>query len=1514
MVDLMEAKIAYTAPAAGGPPDTSAPNVTLINPSNNSVTPTGITWFGALFVDDVNVSNATFYLYNSTNKLVAMNFTGLGNKTIFKNITHNIGLNGTGAYYWNFLAVDNKSAPPNQAFNNSNFTISYNILDTLAPNISLLSPPNGSTTGNSNNYFAAHILDNVNASNATLYVWNSTNNLIGTNFTGVGNSSRMINISYNLNYSGTFYWNFLVFDNASAPNSAFNNTNFTLVYNSDTTAPLVTIVSPLNQTYNTSLINFNATLNENGDTIIYSLDSGLNNATLTKHNNTNFGHINTSIGSGFYNVNFYANDTIGNKNYTTSTTFTIDLVNASVNATILNSSSNLVNATVEFYDKDSYEYRYNSTSNYHYPRIERGKKYKIKLKPLNQSISEIIFDDYNLTDDITGRILDLDELGNFSNFDNGFAVNTIIANFNNATVTFNATSDSLYKCPSWNFASQTCTNGEWFEILNGMIPGQLYNITIAPGDPGYGQINITNATHLNENYSFISNIYEQVKTLDDVWSERINHSHYVRVTFEKNLTSINDITLYPNNSAGKSTSVWVYYENSSNKIAEFPLLNATQYYSVVLSNLVGSYNTFDLKVVNWDNDTSAFLEFDHIIDPNTAPAVSNVTLQSTTRNNETTENLTLTYNNSDVNGNVVYNVTDWRLWNVTQFDSLFVLNMPLDSNDSATTTDLIRDYSTWMNNGTLGAGGSTEVPIYNSTACAIGGCYDFDGVNDRVVVDDHWSVNVTGNLTLMAWIKFAHMGQKSTFPYILSKENSVSTKRVGYGIQFGNTSKKITCENWLDNSNKNVQSAKADWVKDQWYHITCTYDRNGGTNNYKLYVNGVLDAQATQDFNVGNNTFQITLGERTSNGGNNFWGSIDDVYVSRNILTIDEIKWFAFNKTSTGLHSDRTTLNDIWQACVTPNDLIDDGKTECSRNLTIIDFNYAPSVSNVVLNATKGTNLTTENLSVDFDATDSDGDTVYNSTDWRLWNGTGFESIAVLNMPFDVNYSNQSFYNNNSIYYLIRDYSSWGNNGSLVNFTQSLTANWTQINWTAQGIKGGAYSFDGADDYIDAGSSKSLDLRGDFSILFWINLTSDPAADRYILAKQVTSVTGAGYHVRFVAATNKIRMFVGDGTDNKALSTNSTLSVGPWAQVAFTFNNSNDDIRAYFNGSFEVNATGSNIDVGNIAANLSIGVDGLTFSGTYLPGILDEILIVNRTLTPEQISSIYNETLQTKYWKTLVREETKKNQNWSVCVTPNDLKIDGATTCSNSLIINNSLPNVTLLSPENGNITTNRTPVFSWSGSDDDGDSLTYEMNITLTALSTCSEQSRHITSISSTSHIPTSELRCIIDNGDYYNWTVRATDGNFGPWASPTRNISIQSLVSVSLPNSTVEFGSIADLQTNDTSDNSPRPFLIQNDGNVPLNVTINASNLWVTQTNPSTSYQFKTANNTLENGSFNWAQSITTYTNMPISPTLCVARLNYTDATDTAEIDINITVPTDEGAGLKRSYVSYVASYAGG
>jgi len=124
------------------------------------------------------------------------------------------------------------------------------------------------------------------------------------------------------------------------------------------------------------------------------------------------------------------------------------------------------------------------------------------------------------------------------------------------------------------------------------------------------------------------------------------------------------------------------------------------------------------------------------------------------------------------------------------------------------------------------------------------------------------------------------------------------------------------------------------------------------------------------------------------------------------------------------------------------------------------------------------------------------------------------------------------------------------------------------------------------------------------------------------------------------------------------------------------------------------------------------------------------------------------------------------------------------------------------------------------------------------------------------------------------------------------------------------MNFGGIGILGTNDTTDDSPLPFKIQNDGNAFVNVTINASDLWNIISNPSQYYQFKIDNISGEENSFNWQASSTLFTNMPNNTLMSIADLNYTDATDSAEIDINISVPPNEGSGVRSSTVVFTAS----
>jgi len=63
----------------------------------------------------------------------------------------------------------------------------------------------------------------------------------------------------------------------------------------------------------------------------------------------------------------------------------------------------------------------------------------------------------------------------------------------------------------------------------------------------------------------------------------------------------------------------------------------------------------------------------------------------------------------------------------------------------------------------------------------------------------------------------------------------------------------------------------------------------------------------------------------------------------------------------------------------------------------------------------------------------------------------------------------------------------------------------------------------------------------------------------------------------------------------------------------------------------------------------------------YLNGSIDEVKIYNRSLSTEQVGSLYAEESSGYHSKILVSQETAKYDTWQVAVTPNDIFSDGIT-------------------------------------------------------------------------------------------------------------------------------------------------------------------------------------------------------------------------------------------------------------
>src|SRR3989344_1115771 len=149
------------------------------------------------------------------------------------------------------------------------------------------------------------------------------------------------------------------------------------------------------------------------------------------------------------------------------------------------------------------------------------------------------------------------------------------------------------------------------------------------------------------------------------------------------------------------------------------------------------------------------------------------------------------------------------------------------------------------------------------------------------------------------------------------------------------------------------------------------------------------------------------------------------------------------------------------------------------------------------------------------------------------------------------------------------------------------------------------------------------------------------------------------------------------------------------------------------------------------------------------------------------------------------------------------------------------------------------------------------------------------------------------------------------------TANVTVPERTYITLTVSNIDFGDLDPTANNDTTDDLPPPFALRNDCTVNVNVTIKATDIFTAAGagNPSSYYQF--ASRVDESGSVvNITTDLTTsLTNMAATSNTTakvVSRFKFPAANDQVFIDIGLTVPADESAGVKSSTVTLTATKA--
>lgn len=180
------------------------------------------------------------------------------------------------------------------------------VIDNTAPFGSLNSPLNNTFTNETLQNFSITVTDNYNLSNLTLFIYNSSNDLINQTLIQTNLTSGTFSIVYDFLTIGIYHWFYQVLDEVG---NLFQTMIYTL--NIIPSYLSVTITSPINNTNYSYSITSMTYISSGMTSCWYSLNQGQTNVSVVCNNPI----VNITSQNGINIWRVYANNSIGNETY-----------------------------------------------------------------------------------------------------------------------------------------------------------------------------------------------------------------------------------------------------------------------------------------------------------------------------------------------------------------------------------------------------------------------------------------------------------------------------------------------------------------------------------------------------------------------------------------------------------------------------------------------------------------------------------------------------------------------------------------------------------------------------------------------------------------------------------------------------------------------------------------------------------------------------------------------------------------------------------------------------------------------------------------------------------------------------------------------------------------------------------------------------------------------------------------------------------------------------------------------
>jgi hypothetical protein len=165
-----------------------------------------------------------------------------------------------------------------------------------------------------------------------------------------------------------------------------------------------------------------------------------------------------------------------------------------------------------------------------------------------------------------------------------------------------------------------------------------------------------------------------------------------------------------------------------------------------------------------------------------------------------------------------------------------------------------------------------------------------------------------------------------------------------------------------------------------------------------------------------------------------------------------------------------------------------------------------------------------------------------------------------------------------------------------------------------------SFTFDGINDYFDAGNPTQLQMTGDISVSAWFK-TSNSGSQMHIAGRGANYSTTNSSWALFRRTNNGIAVQLRTGGAYVyALSPATTFNDGNWHHAAFTREVSSGNLKLYIDGSLIATTTGVTAVLNNETKDTFIGAD--TVPNEYFNGNIDEVSIWNSALSSDAITEI----------------------------------------------------------------------------------------------------------------------------------------------------------------------------------------------------------------------------------------------------------------------------------------------------